>query len=208
MPAKKKAAKKNIVKKQAPTSKVAKKLVKKPTPSSTSKKTNIKAATKKAAPPKGATKKVSKKQVKTSVKTSDNNKNNRTIAKKAANIKKAAVKSPQQVAKGPQKKQMQELDSRPQALNKVSPVSPPKKRMTKAEAEAFKTLGKLAQKWAALQRKSTTQPEPYSMRKTFAPKTPIIHKTMGWGYVLDNKNDRLEVLFKDGIRYLISNYKV
>lgn len=47
----------------------------------------------------------------------------------------------------------------------------------------------------------------YDMKKTFEPKTAIEHKTLGWGYILENRNDRLEVLFKDGIRFLISNYK-
>jgi hypothetical protein len=35
----------------------------------------------------------------------------------------------------------------------------------------------------------------------------LMHKVLGWGFVLSNLNDRLEVLFKDGIKVLISNYK-
>ena len=32
-------------------------------------------------------------------------------------------------------------------------------------------------------------------------------KVLGWGFILKNDNDRLEVLFETGIRMLISNYK-
>lgn len=69
-------------------------------------------------------------------------------------------------------------------------------------------LEKLALKWEALFAKAAQIPsESYSMRKTFESQTGLKHKTLGWGFIIDNKNDRLEVLFKDGIRYLISNYK-
>lgn len=68
-------------------------------------------------------------------------------------------------------------------------------------------LEKLALKWEALHAKADAIPsETYNMRKTYQPHTGLKHKTLGWGFIIDNKNDRLEVLFKDGIRYLISNY--
>ncbi|MGE3683522.1 MAG: hypothetical protein AB7G93_17505 [Bdellovibrionales bacterium] len=66
----------------------------------------------------------------------------------------------------------------------------------------------LAQKWVSLYRKSEQiEAKPYNMNSVFEEKTAIMHKILGWGYILANRNDRLEVLFKDGIRYLISNYK-
>lgn len=66
----------------------------------------------------------------------------------------------------------------------------------------------LSQKWSSLYKKSQNMDvSNYDMKKTFEPKTAIEHKTLGWGYILENRNDRLEVLFKDGIRFLISNYK-
>lgn len=66
----------------------------------------------------------------------------------------------------------------------------------------------LSQKWSSLYKKSQNMDvSSYDMKKTFEPKTAIEHKTLGWGYILENRNDRLEVLFKDGIRFLISNYK-
>ena len=66
----------------------------------------------------------------------------------------------------------------------------------------------LSQKWSSLYKKSQNMDVvTYDMKKSFEPKTAIEHKTLGWGYILENRNDRLEVLFKDGIRFLISNYK-
>lgn len=49
--------------------------------------------------------------------------------------------------------------------------------------------------------------KPYSMRETFEAKSALQHVKLGWGFILSNINDRLEVLFKEGIKVLISNYK-
>lgn len=48
----------------------------------------------------------------------------------------------------------------------------------------------------------------YTISAQFEAKTPIQHKIFGWGYVLSNEYDRLEVLFEDGKRMLISNRKL
>jgi hypothetical protein len=86
-----------------------------------------------------------------------------------------------------------------------------KRGRTKAKEEeltAEEGLSKLGKKWASLFKKAEEEKTPaYNMRGTFEEKTSIQHKVLGWGYILSNKNDRLEVLFKDGIRFLISNYK-
>jgi hypothetical protein len=74
-------------------------------------------------------------------------------------------------------------------------------------AAAAESLTKLGQKWASLFKKFNDSAVPYNVSGTYEAKTPILHKVLGWGYVLANKNDRLEVLFQDGIKYLISNYK-
>jgi hypothetical protein len=47
----------------------------------------------------------------------------------------------------------------------------------------------------------------YKMTETYPSLVPLQHKVLGWGFVLTNENDRLEVLFENGIRMLISNYK-
>ena len=79
--------------------------------------------------------------------------------------------------------------------------------IAKAE-KATDAANALSQKWGSLYKKAESiESKPYNMRAVFEEKTAIIHKVLGWGYILANKNDRLEVLFKDGIKYLISNYK-
>jgi len=45
------------------------------------------------------------------------------------------------------------------------------------------------------------------MSDVFEALKPINHKVLGWGFVLTNENNRLEVLFENGIKVLISNYK-
>jgi hypothetical protein len=84
----------------------------------------------------------------------------------------------------------------------------PKKPRSNKARENTERLTQLGQKWTLLQRKAQEQDaKPYHMRQVYEAKTAILHKLLGWGYILSNKNDRLEVLFKDGIRFLISNYK-
>lgn len=54
---------------------------------------------------------------------------------------------------------------------------------------------------------SAAKASPYDMRAQFEAHQPLMHKTLGWGWIMSNENDRLEVMFKDGKRMLISNYK-
>ncbi len=64
-------------------------------------------------------------------------------------------------------------------------------------------------KWAELYKKyGKEKAVTYKMSDTFTTMVPMQHKVLGWGFVLTNENDRLEVLFETGIRMLISNYKV
>lgn len=63
-------------------------------------------------------------------------------------------------------------------------------------------------KWVELNRKFGKEKSAnYKMSDTFQALTPLQHKVLGWGFILTNENDRLEVLFETGIRMLISNYK-
>jgi hypothetical protein len=34
-----------------------------------------------------------------------------------------------------------------------------------------------------------------------------MHKVLGWGFIISNINDRLDILFETGVKTLISNYK-
>jgi hypothetical protein len=85
------------------------------------------------------------------------------------------------------------------------------KKAKKAEKDPLQGLEKVtdpAEKWATLyERAKSLAAEPYKMSGTYEAKTPILHKVLGWGYVMSVLNDRMEVLFKDGIKVLISNYK-
>lgn len=88
------------------------------------------------------------------------------------------------------------------------PVKPKSARARATAAAAEEAMGKLTGKWNSLFKKAEEiKAAPYSMKNSYESKTAIHHKILGWGYILENKNDRLEVLFKDGIKFLISNYK-
>jgi hypothetical protein len=83
-----------------------------------------------------------------------------------------------------------------------------KEKKASKQAPVIVATGPMAQKWTALFKKADAiESKPYNMKAAFNEKTAIVHKVLGWGYILANRNDRLEVLFKDGIKYLISNYK-
>ena len=63
-------------------------------------------------------------------------------------------------------------------------------------------------KWIELNKKYGKEKAlAYKMSDSFASLSPLQHKVLGWGFILTNDNDRLEVLFENGIRVLISNYK-
>jgi len=82
------------------------------------------------------------------------------------------------------------------------------KRSGKGMSLSIDKMADLGAQWNSLFEKSkNVEAVPYRMTDTFEARTPIMHKVLGWGFVLSSQNDRLEVLFKDGIRILISNYK-
>ncbi len=96
----------------------------------------------------------------------------------------------------------------PAAERPEKPISKAKARKIAIEISANEAASALAQKWVTLNRKAEQiDTKPYNMKSVFEEKTAMMHKVLGWGYILANRNDRLEVLFKDGIKYLISNYK-
>lgn len=64
-------------------------------------------------------------------------------------------------------------------------------------------------KWHELYEKHKGVKAPtYSISGQFEAKTPLQHKIFGWGFILSNEYDRLEVVFEDGKRMLISNRKL
>lgn len=63
-------------------------------------------------------------------------------------------------------------------------------------------------KWAELYKKyGKDKALSYKMTEEYPALVPLQHKVLGWGFILTNENSRLEVLFENGIRMLISNYK-
>jgi hypothetical protein len=88
----------------------------------------------------------------------------------------------------------------PQKVEKISKVKPVKvERGNVADEKA---------KWAELYKKYGKEKAiGYKMTEVYPSLVPLQHKVLGWGFILTNDNDRLEVLFENGIRMLISNYK-
>lgn len=136
----------------------------------------------------------------------------KTIAKKpVVNGKLKAVAKTAPVKPAPvMAKPTVEIVKAKEALKGVkgSPIKPAKARKLSVVASANEAASALSQKWSSLFKKAEQiEAKPYNMKAVFEEKTAIVHKVLGWGYILANRNDRLEVLFKDGIKYLISNYK-
>ncbi len=93
-----------------------------------------------------------------------------------------------------------EAEVTPAKAEKVSKVKPI--RIEKGNLEDEKA------KWSELFKKyGKDKAIPYKMSDTFPSLSPVQHKVLGWGFILKNDNDRMEVLFETGIRMLISNYK-
>lgn len=88
-------------------------------------------------------------------------------------------------------------DSKVEKISKVKPVKVDRGNLADEKA-----------KWAELFKKYGKEKAfNYKMTETYATLIPLQHKVLGWGFILTNENDRLEVLFENGIRMLISNYK-
>ena len=126
---------------------------------------------------------------------------------------KAAAEQPKADSIGAAKAALKRESSekRPAASVEKAAASAPAKakaRKISIDINPSEAASALSQKWNTLYKKAEQiDAKPYNMKAVFEEKTDIVHKVLGWGYILANRNDRLEVLFKDGIKYLISNYK-
>lgn len=88
----------------------------------------------------------------------------------------------------------------------VIPEAPKKEKKVKIDKTG---LSEDQVKWHEMHEKYKGVKAPmYTISAQFEAKTPIQHKIFGWGYVLSNEYDRLEVIFEDGKRMLISNRKL
>ena len=148
----------------------------------------------------------------------------KTLGKKSAEGKKAAVvkgrlekEVPVKIAQAAQKKSeasQKELKTKVVEMPavrqaEVQPVEPKLGKKAKAlKAAAEKVLSEDLKRWSDYRDKfGSERTVPYSMSGVFEAKQSISHKVLGWGYILSVQNDRLEVLFESGTKMLISNYK-
>ena len=112
------------------------------------------------------------------------------------------TRSEQQIVKAKAALKKESAEAQPEAAPKA------RGRKISIDINPGEAATALSSKWSALFKKAEQiDAKPYNMKAVFEEKTAIVHKVLGWGYILANRNDRLEVLFKDGIKYLISNYK-
>lgn len=93
----------------------------------------------------------------------------------------------------------------------VAPVEKPVKvkapKLSKAAKAEMVAASEEQARWIELHEKyKAEKAQAYDMKGTFETGKPLQHKLLGWGWILSNENDRLEVLFRDGKKMLISNY--
>jgi len=82
------------------------------------------------------------------------------------------------------------------------------KKAKKRDDLKIDRTGNFESQWKTLfDRSKAIKPVAYKMSENYEARTALMHKVLGWGYVLTSQNNRLEVLFKDGIKFLIANYK-
>lgn len=93
------------------------------------------------------------------------------------------------------------------AINNNAKVAEAKSKIKPIKIERGNAADEKA-KWQELyKRYGKEKAVVYKMTEAFDALKPLQHKVLGWGFVLSNENNRLEVLFENGIKMLISNYK-
>ncbi len=145
-------------------------------------------------------------------------------------VVKAAVVKPAKTAPKPLLKAELKVEPKPVAVKEPEPkdqgellIEKAKEEMASVNADAKQAekaskvkpikieRGNLTDekaKWQELNKRyGKDKAQPYKMTDIFESMKPIQHKILGWGFVLTNENSRLEVLFENGIKMLISNYK-
>lgn len=200
---------------------VAKKPVKKAAPTKAPAKTSAKVAPKAAAKPaakaaakaapKPAVKAVAKAKPAAKVAPKVTPKTATKVAAKAA-PKVAPKATPKETAKAKVAVKPVAVQPEPKA-EKTAPLKlvtaelpPDARRLSKAE-KATMTEDQIL--WHELYEKHyADEAKDYKISEAFEAKTPLQHKLFGWGFILSNEFDRLEVIFKDGRRMLISNRKI
>ena len=140
---------------------------------------------------------------------------------KAAKAPKAAAPAAEPVVEAPKAKKAKAVaapvaapvpetpKAEPKVLGKKEKKPKPEKIDAPKSGKPLDEEGeKLLKQWHQMQEQlKSVKPPLYTLQGNFDAKTPIQHKVLGWGYVLKNKGNRIEVLFQDGVKTLVTNYK-
>lgn len=136
------------------------------------------------------------------------------VEKKTKPAKKPAVSGTSKKTSGRKKlktSQKKKVSSTSAVSEKKTSVKKPKKinlKKQKKIEEAKQLAEKEEKQWQALHSEyKNLKAASYDMSRTFSINTPIKHKKFGWGFILSVKYNRLDVLFKEGHKVLISDFK-
>ncbi len=122
-------------------------------------------------------------------------------------VKEVKVEKTSKVTPPPAEKKAASVKAEKASAAEATPSAAPVKKEKKVKID--KTgLSDDQVKWAEYHEKYKGTAPTYSISGQFEAKTPLQHKIFGWGFILSNEYDRLEVLFEDGKRMLISNRKL
>ena len=130
------------------------------------------------------------------------------VLKQSEKVKTPAVKPALMTKKGKAEPVVEAIDEVAASEAEASPAKAEKVSKVKPIRIEKGNLDDEKAKWNELFKKyGKDKAIPYKMSDTFPSLSPVQHKVLGWGFILKNDNDRMEVLFETGIRMLISNYK-
>lgn len=127
-------------------------------------------------------------------------------AAKIAQPKSAVKKAAKKVAeKAPVKKEVAvKAASKAVPVKESAPVHVSKVDMKSMSADAQEQY----KKWLKLQKQlAIEKASDYRMTEDFELKAPISHKVHGWGVVMQKRDNYIDVLFEQGLKTLIVNYK-
>lgn len=179
---------------KAPAAKAAKAVKAKPVPPAKAAPVKAAAAVKAKAPAKVVAPQAAKKSEKTSVKPALMTKKGKAEPVEA---EEPVIKKTQTVTSMLEQGDAPTDEAKVEKLSKVKPIRVERGNVADEKA-----------KWIELNKKyGKEKAVAYKMSDSYASLSPVQHKVLGWGFILTNDNDRLEVLFENGIRVLISNYK-
>ncbi len=91
-------------------------------------------------------------------------------------------------------------------LKKTSSVEPASvEKIKKPTKKQARLLDEHEKKWNELYKRARgISPVEFKVSAFFEAKSPLNHPQFGWGWVLKNTNHRLEVIFRDKVRLLLS----